>query len=458
MNTHHPVRGMRKQRGLVAVIVTIALFSFMGVAALAIDINHALMNRTKLQNSVDAAALAAALVLDRTDFTSGTNDSALSIATNAAQEALNRMASENGNTELDFVTEPIDVLVTLSNSPTFVDSYSVGGDDHYVRVAVSNLQLSSFIMQLFGLNKQLSASAVAGPSAGGGSCNLVPMAVCATDGGYQMNQVYALKLTSNTSSMGVGNFQLLDFDPDDPNTLTEVEKYKLSELLAGAYEGCAIPGKTVTSKPGNTIGPVADGLNTRFGLKSNLDANDYPQDTNYKEAELNPTYISERGNYGLTNQATLNDVFDLITEASIALETNLNPKNNKELTEPEIEKYENIIADYYPLNAKEDLTLDYDRYVDIDNTAPAPGDGRRVLAVPIIDCPEGETGKSEYAVVDIGCFFLLQHAPLNSGDKQEIFGEYFGKCPTSNVMYNGESNSLGTYRIVLYDDPFNKDS
>ena len=115
MKTHHPVRGMRKQRGLVAVIVTIALFSFMGIAALAVDINHALMNRTKLQNSVDSAALAAALVLDRSDFTSGTAASALAIASSAAKDALAQMAEANGNAELDFVSEPVEVNITLSN-------------------------------------------------------------------------------------------------------------------------------------------------------------------------------------------------------------------------------------------------------------------------------------------------------------------------------------------------------
>ncbi|MEI8655391.1 MULTISPECIES: pilus assembly protein TadG-related protein [Vibrio] len=447
MKTHHPVRSMRKQRGLVAVIVTIALFSFMGIAALAVDINHALMNRTKLQNSVDSAALAAALVLDRSDFTSGTAASALAIASGAAKDALAQMATADGNAELDFVSAPVEVNITLANRADLTGGYDPAGDDHYVRVAVNNLSLNSFVMQIFGLNKQLSASAVAGPSAGGGSCNLVPMAVCEIDAsdtdnsGFDYNSVYALKLATNTSDMGAGNFQLLNYDTDD----------KLSEQLAGSFQGCASVGNTVRSKPGNTVGPVGDGLNMRFGDKSNLEAADFPADSNTTEAELSDLYKNDHKDVN-----TITDVFEKIAEAETALANNINPKNNKELTDAEVAEYEAVLADY-PLNSQEDLTLNYEQY---QNT----GNDRRRLAVPIIDCSAdaygdpSPTGASDYNVKSVGCFFLLQRAPTNSGDKQEIYGEYLEKCPTPNVPYNGVSNSLGTYRIVLYDDPFNKES
>lgn len=447
MKTHHPVRGMRKQRGLVAVIVTIALFSFMGIAALAVDINHALMNRTKLQNSVDSAALAAALVLDRSDFTSGTAASALAIASGAAKDALAQMATANGNAELDFVSEPVEVNITLSNRADFTGGYDPAGEDHYVRVAVNNLSLDSFVMQMFGLDKQLSASAVAGPSAGGGSCNLVPMAVCEIDAsdtsnsGYEYNSVYALKLATNNSDMGPGNFQLLNYDSDE----------KLSEQLAGSFKGCASVGNTVRSKPGNTIGPVGDGLNMRFGDRSNLDASLFPSDSNSTESELNDIYKNDHKDVN-----TITEVFEKIAEAETALATNVNPKNNKALTDAEIAKYESVLADY-PLDSQEDLTLNYEQY-------KATGNDRRRLAVPIIDCSadaygdSSPTGASDYNVKSVGCFFMLQRAPTNNGSKEEIYGEYLEKCPTPNVPYNGVSNSLGTYRIVLYDDPFNKES
>ena len=53
-----------KQKGLTLVLVTLAMIILLGFAALAIDVNHALLNKTRLQNAVDTAALSAAVLLD----------------------------------------------------------------------------------------------------------------------------------------------------------------------------------------------------------------------------------------------------------------------------------------------------------------------------------------------------------------------------------------------------------
>src|SRR5688500_16061724 len=54
------------QRGAVAVIVVISLAVLIIMAGLVRDVGHAFVNKTRLQNTVDAAALAAAKVLDDT--------------------------------------------------------------------------------------------------------------------------------------------------------------------------------------------------------------------------------------------------------------------------------------------------------------------------------------------------------------------------------------------------------
>ena len=58
----------KKQQGLVAVMITAALLVFLAVSALAVDINHMVVNKTRLQNAVDSAALAAATILDNLKF------------------------------------------------------------------------------------------------------------------------------------------------------------------------------------------------------------------------------------------------------------------------------------------------------------------------------------------------------------------------------------------------------
>ncbi|MEZ9955466.1 pilus assembly protein TadG-related protein, partial [Vibrio splendidus] len=50
----------KKQQGLVVIMITAALLVFLAVSALAVDINHMVVNKTRLQNAVDSAALAAA--------------------------------------------------------------------------------------------------------------------------------------------------------------------------------------------------------------------------------------------------------------------------------------------------------------------------------------------------------------------------------------------------------------
>ena len=49
-----------KQHGNILVVFTVALFALIGMASLALDGGHLLLNKGKLQNLVDAAALHAA--------------------------------------------------------------------------------------------------------------------------------------------------------------------------------------------------------------------------------------------------------------------------------------------------------------------------------------------------------------------------------------------------------------
>ncbi|WP_417212503.1 pilus assembly protein TadG-related protein [Acinetobacter venetianus] len=389
-----------KQNGVVVIVVTVALIAMVTVTALAIDINHAFANRTKLQNGVDAAALAAAVILDNSTDDQATRESA---AKAAAQGTLEKMAASSGNVELDIASA--DISFTFDQSSNFDVGSCVAGSDCYVRVVVSELELQSYFMRLFSDSKALSASAVAGPSAGGGSCNIVPMAMCATNpeeptGGYSDTNVYQLKLYSSDSEMGPGNFQLLDLDPEG----TQSSDDHLREQMAGSYTGCAYPGDTVFSKPGNTTGPVWQGLNTRVDTsQSNSVKGDFDADTDTTET------------------------------------------SSQEL----IDNMESIKAGTFNADNLMYSHKDYE------------GNGRRILEVPIIDCSNDNSGKGEFDVVTLGCFFMLRKAPLNSGNnalENAVYSEYLRDCKVQNSRNNGQSNTGGTYRIVLYKDPFNEDS
>ncbi|CAK1979169.1 pilus assembly protein TadG-related protein [Vibrio crassostreae] len=406
----------KKQQGLVAVMITAALLVFLAVSALAIDINHMVVNKTRLQNAVDSAALAAATILD--------NSKDKDAVDAEVGTALNAMAASTGNQEIDFSTASIGI--DYSNDPQdFTGSATFGAnDDVYVRVRVDALEMDEFFIQLFGLEKVVSASAVAGPSSGLAYNNVVPIGVCIGDGtsdndvnedgyhdetgeeitnvfGYEVGTVHALKVgDSSLSEMGNGNYHLLDFGSGGKT---------VKEGLGGSYDQPVKIGEDITTKPGGTVGPTGDGLNTRFGdYGGGLSASDYPSD-----------YVTTEP----TNEITID-------------------ANTGEITF--------------------DDSYDYAQYKLDTNACIASGGAgcasngvawRRILPIPMVDCSGKSGGSTDFTVNKIGCFFLLQKAPTNNSGTPAVFGEFIHSCSVTGGSSSNQSTTEGAYRIVLYKDP-----
>jgi hypothetical protein len=222
------------------------------------------------------------------------------------------MAGSSGNHEFDFSTAV--VTVEYSNNPQdFIGVATFGADDDvYVRVNVSSLDMDEFFIQMFGLAKSVSATAVAGPSSGQQVVNnIVPIGVCIGDGtsdndvnedgyhdttgaeitnvfGYEVGSVQALKVgDKKLSQMGNGNYHLLDFGAGGST---------VREALAGYYDYSVAIGDDVTTKPGGTVGPTGQGLNTRFGdYGGGLASSDYPSDYVTTEPSSKITIDSKTG-------------------------------------------------------------------------------------------------------------------------------------------------------------------
>ncbi|WCP67688.1 Tad domain-containing protein [Vibrio tubiashii] len=402
-----------KQKGLTLVLVTAAMLSLIGVAAFSIDVNHAMLNKTRLQNSIDAAALAAAIVID--------NGGTTAQATAAANTTLTNVANATGNTEMDFSTAT--VAVEYSNDPeVFPDGSFSATDDTFVRVTVSAFEINNFFAHIFNADKILGSSAVAGPSPSvTETTNIVPIAVCeGEDGGtngYNPGEVYPIKVADHKNSdMGPGNYQLLDFgsgastvrealagDPDP------IEQYQATHGSIGV-------GSTVTTKPGNTVGPVGQGLNTRFGVYSGggVSAADYPSDVYVREPDTSPT--------------TDNDGNVTYTDTSGAGGQPWGYSDYKD--------------------ALPDCTGDSDCRI-----ASGGQVNRRVLILPVVDCSSAKGGTTSLDVTALACFFLLQQAPTNNGSKDPVYGEFIEDCSVLSGPPGQNSDSDGPYRIVLYKDP-----
>ncbi|GEA61698.1 Tad domain-containing protein [Vibrio comitans] len=411
---------VKKQSGLVIILFTVCLTVLLGFAALAIDINHVVLNKSRLQNSVDSAALAAAVVAD-----GNTGKTTTDIA-NAALDAIRAYSTSSGNDEISVtqvssftsqgrthslaLSDSANLIVQFSNDPTSFNSGTFAlqdssgeANDIYVRVEVTGVSLQGFFVNLFGANKSVSASAVAGPSSSVQElCNLVPMAACAIDetdqdfGGFEVGQMKTLK-TGDWKKSEIGapaNFGLLNYGEQGMDDL--------DEHLAGGYNECLVDG-VAKGAPGNKVGRVKNGLNTRFG-----DPNDpeYPKDI-------------------------------LTTSGSITKDNDGNITGS---------------------------TFTYDNYVTetsrgdfIPETGGEPG--RRILQIPILNCTQGtgSGGNFEAPVVTIGCFFLISKAPESNGngnnEQQEVYGEFIQSCRVNNASFGLTPSNSGAYKIQLYQDP-----
>ena len=402
--------GPGRQRGVVLPLVAVSLLAVMAVAGLALDASHTLANKSRLQNTVDAAALAAAKAYDET--------SDIAIGTAAAFAIFGQNTDGNGNHELDAAWDSgeVDIIVQWSES---LDPFVSAGIGPYVRVVADDFDTGATLSAVLGLTSlEVSASAVAGPSPSiNNACNIAPLVVCARNPddpdlfGFEANQLEVLKSAAGDGSdIGPGNFQLIRLDCPGGDCVRE--------NLAGGYDGCIGEGTEVETEPGNTVGPTVQGMNTRFNdYTGQMSAADYP-----------PDVITTEPNPPLKYDGT----GDTVTQGGAVAS---------------------------------DATIDYgwEQYsTDImnNNLELAPPLGvyeRRVLAIPVARCDGASSGQSTLEVVGFGCYFLLQKV-AQKGNEAEIFGQFIEGCSAGGAPGPNPGGGPAPYIIQLYKDPDSQDS
>ncbi|MFN1550505.1 Tad domain-containing protein [Vibrio natriegens] len=441
-----PIATRRSQSGITLVLISLIMLILIGMGAFAMDLNHQVLNKARLQNAVDSAALASAIVADDTDD--------LNLAEAAAIEALKSFAESFGNQELAAKAEEGmagTISITFSNTKEKGSFYKASflfpdgsspldsEEDIYVRVEVSGVSLTQFLSRIFGGGKSVSASAVAGLSSEIiESCNLAPMAVCGDKNkdspsevwGYNSStydpsltkspdMIHALKVgDQNNTAMGPGNFQLIDFkqgtfsDEDVKNGNDGGGAALVRQAMAGGYDGCAIVGKEVTTKPGNSIGPVAQGINTRLNYFTGpiQKGGDVKPDEYVEEAKINTEEVDGKLKV-VSSDFYYADYLDCVQNGAGCETKSL---MNELESEP----------------------------------------GRRILRIPIVDCTADSTGKTEFDVLGFGCFFLMKKVANNASEDANVFGQFLYGCPINNGSTGIESSTSGQYRIQLYKDPY----
>ena len=417
----------QQQRGAMLVLVVIALASMLLMGALALDGSHMLVNKSRLQNAVDAAALSGAKTLSTVMGTTGS----ASLTQTAALNTLSLNANATGNQELaTAIGNNPGAFATVELASSVYGPFSFPGPANasYVRVTVSNYSLAGFFWGVFQTlgngvgNKFVTAVATAGPSPTS-PCDLTPLMVCGDPTqnspatgmfwGFRFGDPQVLKTAAgNSSPIGPGNFQLLDFGSGG-NTVREG--------LAGGINQCNNVGSNVQTKPGNTVGPASQGLNTRFNQYSGgLSSADYPPDLVVTVNSKSFTYDN--------------------TLAQIQYENQLVTSNSGNLS------------------AGGNALYDYNDWVQDAANCVAGGGGscqnggafeRRIIKIVIGDCSGKNDGTSSIPVLGFGCYFVLQPAS-QQGNSAQIFGQFQSVCEGDNVPGPTPTTTTGPQIIQLY--------
>ncbi|WP_175452516.1 Tad domain-containing protein [Thiohalomonas denitrificans] len=379
-----------QQRGIIFPLMAISILVLLGIAGLVVDLGQAYARKSELQNVLDAAALSGAKVLNETG---------------SAEQGQNAaIATYGSNLPALFLTGDAVPLVELSD--TYQPFVPGGTEPQYIRVRVDEIQFATWFAHVLpGIGEMLTVggSALAGPSPPLSLvCDLVPVMVCgdpdAEHFGYSAGaeeEVLKSGAGSDGSEVGPGNFQLLSLGCG-----TGADCVRGG--LAGEYEACTTEGDTMTTEPGNTVGPVAQGLNTRFGIYN---------------GPMRPEDASP----------------DTVTHYDFSSDENFFWH-----------------ADYEERQA--DGPHDYPEPEGVPN--------RRMLAVPIGDCSTTTNGRGEVDVLGIGCFFLTR--PAEQGGDQEIYGQFVDECPASGSAaeepVTDPTSGSTLHKVVLYKDPDSVDS
>ncbi|MBA6390710.1 Tad domain-containing protein [Colwellia sp. BRX10-3] len=417
---------LRYQSGNVLVLFVISLLVLLIMASLALDGGHLLLNKGRLQNLVDAAALHAAKEIDQGATRADASAAAVNLLninlTHSDQSELAR-AIDLGDTD-----DNSTAVLTIEYSE-FPDPFAVAGTDidaPYVKVSLSQLSLDNFLANVFSFNKRISATAMAGPSTAIRNCftNLVPMMVCGSSDtspfGLIHNSLYVMKIGSNTdSAIGAGNFQLIRLENNsggaDIRTAMAGEENIAKTCFSTGVDNASVP-----TEPGNSVGPVAQGINTRMGTWNGpVNSIDHPRDENICQGA----------------KVNINDDGSLVAE------------------------------DIHNAYRAATYVTDNVGTADKSCTSPLTGDikrtnataGRRIMNVVIGDCTGESNGANNIDFLGVGCFFLTQSVE-QKGQESYVVGEFLFDCPGGGDASLEAADTPGPYKMVLYHVPGSKDS
>jgi Flp pilus assembly protein TadG len=241
-------RYCKRQDGIVLALTVIAMLALVGLAALVLDMGQLYVDKARLQNAVDAAALSAAKTLEL----AGNSAAATGAATAAANQAFTATMAAPGNTGLGGLT------LTMQYSTT-VNPFANGtAPPNFARASVTYTRPNRLAQALGIANTATGARAVAGPSPSLNTvCNILPIAACATGAAPTYGLVDGKAYIIQDQDVGQGNFRNVRLGCGTGQSCVR-------DGMAGKDNSCFTIGNNLTTEPGVGAGPNAQGLNQRF--------------------------------------------------------------------------------------------------------------------------------------------------------------------------------------------------
>ncbi|MGZ8162558.1 MAG: TadE/TadG family type IV pilus assembly protein [Methylobacter sp.] len=440
---------LRKAKGSVLVLTALSLIVLMGMAGLAIDLSHAYTNKTRLQNAIDATALSAVRTLYDDTKTISEAESAgkatFDLFLNSTDNNTNKPNKElidNGVSSADITFYYSDTLKkewsgwitpwTGTQKPKFLTASYNDNTDTFSTWFMSVLNLNNFTLSAI-------ATAAAHPIE---SCNNWPVMMCTSgspldtdckfnpDGtdngdvngqcfGYPMYSKVCIKQGSGANtecdSLLGGHFMLVSLPGYPPGNDV------IRELLAGLPVAC-LGGNTINNQTGNAVGPVSQGINTRFSWANaaNLDNNIYPPDHVTMNLPVTNSEITSPGSSSPLFPATLTPTTSGFKQYEFINSNQTSYTGGIYSTSSE------------PVNSRRD--------------------NRRIVSVPVADCSTGDPGSSgSYDKLGYACMFLNKPAE-GTGLTQSIFAEIIGDC-SGEGKFNDQVQT-DSFDFVLYQSPY----
>ncbi len=403
-----------RQRGAVAIVVGLSLVVLIGMGGLALDLSRLYINKTELQTSADACALAAAgeLICPTGTACQTLAESKGILAAGRNRRDFQRLPASIAAADVRFSTN------FVPNSAYLPAGAAPAGSRFAMCTARSN-GIVPWLMGVVGIgNQNVSAQAVAtlGPGAtvcpsapigacprsGGGSYNVGDwIAASHNDGGPNDDEATLGNPRGNYGTNVRGTFRWVDWDYPGGGA------NEVRGRLAGSTTCGISPASSSIAEPGDKQG-VKNAYNTRFGIYTRNGANAYnvttaPPDrtgwsyptragggagainvgqsafTNYMQH-----YATADPYQGSSGQGSYN--------ANAVGTGNAGPKGT-ESTRSEHSQY---------------------------------GSHRRLITVPMVDSCSGVGGAITFSTM--GCFLMLN--PMSNGNNGDVFLEYRGGANT----------------------------